>query len=113
MGQVYLWGMDLRTDHGEAAAAFYDKRRKWLDFTCEMGALSDRAFRVGHWLAKRMNANDKCCWYTQEQIAKLMGKSQAYVIRATAELESEGVLVIVKEHRKPNRYFIRLPFDFG
>lgn len=105
--------MDMRNDRGEAAAAFYDKRRKWLDFICEMDRLTDRAFRVGHWLAKKMNGRDQCCWYSQEQIAKLMGKSVAYVIRATAELESEGVMIIVKEHRKPNRYFIRLPFDFG
>lgn len=102
-----------RNDSGEAAAAFYDKRRKWLDFTGEMSGLSDRAFRVGHWLAKKMNGDDQCCWYSQKQIAKLMGKSQDYVIRAVAELSDAGVMIVVKEHRKPNRYYIRLPFDFG
>ncbi len=100
-------------DNGEAAAAFYDKRRKWLDFTCEMTGLSDRAFRVGHWLAKKMNGDDQCCWYSQGEIAKQMGKSLDYVIRGTAELEDKGVMIIVRAHRKSNYYYIRLPFDFG
>lgn len=102
-----------RNDSGEAAAAFYDKRRKWLDFTCEMTGLSDRAFRVGHWLAKKMNGHDQCCWYTQKQIAKLMGISEDKVIRAVAELVDKGVMIVVKDHRKANHYYIRLPFDFG
>jgi hypothetical protein len=102
-----------RNDNGEAAAAFYDKRRKWLDFTCELSGLSDRAFRVGHWLAKKMNGRDQCCWYTHAQIAKGLGISQDKVIRAIAELEGEGVLIVVKEHRKPNHYYIRLPFELG
>lgn len=105
--------MDLRNDHGEAAAAFYDKRRKWLDFICEMDALTDRAFRVGYWLAKRMNGRDQCCWYGIKEIGKRLAMSEDKVLRAIAELEEEGVLIVVREHRKPNSYSIRLPYDLG
>jgi hypothetical protein len=102
-----------RNDDGQAAAAFYDMRRKWLDYTCELDELSDRAFRVGHWLAKKMNGQDQCCWYTQRQIAKILRISEDKVIRAIAELVAANVMVVVKEHRKPNVYYIRLPFDAG
>lgn len=105
--------MDIRNDNGDAAAAFYDKRRKWIDFTCEMTSLPDRAFRVGHWLAKKMNGQDQCCWYTIDEIARRLGVKKRTVIRAIAELEDAGVMVIVREHRKPNVYYIRLPFDLG
>lgn len=102
-----------RNDNGEAAAAFYDKRRKWLDFICDLSGVDDRAFRVGYWLAKRMNGNDQCCWFAIKTIAKAMGISQAKVMRAVATLENQGVMVVVREHRKPNVYYIQLPFDLG
>lgn len=105
--------MDMRNDNGEAAAAFYEKRRKWLDYACALGSLSDRAFRVGYWLAKKMNGNNQCCWYTIKQISTHLGISHDTVIRATAELEDEGILVVVRSHRKPNVYYIRLPFEWG
>lgn len=105
--------MDIRNDNGDAAAAFYEKRRKWIDYTCELTSLSDRGFRVGHWLAKRMNGQDQCCWYTIDEIAKRMGVKKHTVIRAIADLENERVMVVVREHRKPNVYYIRLPFEWG
>lgn len=101
-----------RNDNGEAAAAFYDKRRRWLDYVCELDGLSDRAFRVGYWLAKRMNGRDQCCWYQHDQIAKILGMSVDKVARAILELEGRGVLIVVRTHRKPNSYSIRLPFEF-
>lgn len=113
MAVWHISAMDMRNDNGESAAAFYDKRRKWLDFICEAPSLSDRAFRIGYWLAKRMNGDDQCCWYTIGQVVRQMRVSKATVIRALAELEDEGVLVVVRTHRKPNVYYIRLPFDFG
>ncbi len=102
-----------KNDSGEAAAAFYDKRRKWMDYVCEMPDLSDRAFRVGYWLAKRMNGDDQCCWYGIKEIAKRLSMSEDKVLRAIAELEGERVLIVHREHRKPNVYYIKLPFDFG
>jgi len=104
-------GMNLKNDDGQAAAAFYDKRRKWLDFICEMDGLSDRAFRVGYWLAKRMNGSDQCCWYGMKEISKRLTMSEDKVLRAVAELEERGVMIVVREHRKSNSYFIRLPFE--
>lgn len=103
--------MNIRNDNGDSAAAFYDKRRKWLDYICEFEHISDRAFRVGYWLAKRMNGENQRCWYSIKQVATALSMSQATVIRAVAELEKENVLIVVREHRKPNNYYIRLPFD--
>lgn len=102
-----------RNDTGEAAAAFYEKRRSWLDYICGMPDLSDRAFRVGYWLAKRMNGEDQCCWYTHRQIAKALVISEDKVIRAIAELCEEGVMIVVREHRKANHYYIRMPYEIG
>jgi hypothetical protein len=104
--------MNIRNDNGEAAAAFYDKRRKWLDFVCGM-SVSDRAFRVGYWLAKRMDGEKQYCYYGHKAISKALGISVDKVARAVAELEEHGVLVVAREHRKTNIYYIRLPFDFG
>ncbi|MFP5078269.1 helix-turn-helix domain-containing protein [Rhizobium sp. YIM 134829] len=101
-----------KNDHGEAAAAFYDKRRRWLDYICTLDVLSDRAFRVGYWLAKRMNGNDQCCWYGIKQIAKSLSMSEATVMRAVAELENERVMIVSRQHRRTNSYSIRLPFEF-
>lgn len=100
-----------RNDNGEAAAAFYDKRRRWLDYVCVLDGLSDRAFRVGYWLAKRMNGDDQCCWYQHDQIGKILGMSVDKVARAILELEARGVIIVVRTHRKPNSYSIRLPFE--
>lgn len=105
--------MDMRNDRGEAAAAFYDKRRRWLDHICTRADLSDRAFRIGFWLAKRMNGDNQACWYTHDQIADRFGISVDTVSRGIAELENANVMTIVREHRKANVYYIRLPFDFG
>ena len=102
-----------RNDNGESAAAFYDKRRKWLDFVCEMDGLSDRAFRIGYWLAKKMNGDNQCCWYTHKQIGEKLGISDDKVARAIAELEDRFVMIVVREHRKPNYYYIRMPFGEG
>jgi len=102
--------MNAEKDDPLSAADFYDMRRRWLDYICEVDRLSDRAFRVGYWLAKRMNGEDQKCWYTHKQIAKILSMSQDTVARAIAELEHEGVLVVVRNHRKPNIYSIRLPF---
>jgi len=103
--------MDDRNDNGESAAAFYDKRRRWLDYTCQLTHLSDRGFRLGHWLAKKMNGDDQCCWYRHSQIAKGLDWSEDKVARAVAELEAEFVLIVVRSHRKANYYYIRMPYE--
>jgi hypothetical protein len=103
--------MNKKNDTGQAAKAFYDKRRVWMDYICGRDDISDRAFRVGYWLARKMNGEDQCCWYSVRKVSEIMGISQAKVMRATMELESTGLLIIVRTHRKTNSYSIRLPFE--
>lgn len=105
--------MDMKNENGEASAAFYDKRRRWIDYICERDDLSDRAFRIGHWLAKKMNGDDQRCWYAHKQIARAMRVSDDKVARAILELEDAGVLIVNRNHRKSNSYSIRLPFDLS
>lgn len=105
--------MNIRNDNGDSAAAFYDKRRKWLDFICEMDGLSDRAFRIGYWIAKRMDGQKQYSYYSHQAIAKVFDVSVDKVARAILELENRGVLIVVREHRKNNVYWIRLPYDLG
>lgn len=102
-----------RNDDGEAAREFYDNRRRWLDYISTHQGISDRAFRVGFWLAKRMNGDDQCCWYSVGRIAREMGKSVRYVQYGIAELrdaEPFQVLLVVAEKGKPNSYHLRAPF---
>ncbi len=100
-----------RNDNGEAAAAFYAKRREWTDMLCELDKLSDRAFRVGFWLSRRMDSKEYC-YYRHDQIGKALGMSVDKVARAIQELEDKSVLIVVRSHRKPNEYSIRFPYGF-
>jgi len=100
----------LPNDRGDAAAAFYAKRRIWREYVCELDGLSDRAFRVGFWLSGKMGANE-CCWYQHKSIGKALRISHDKVARSVLELEDRGVIIVVRTHRRPNTYYIRLPFD--
>lgn len=97
-------------DNGEAALEFYDKRRRWADWISTHSGVTDRAFRVGFWLAQRMNGDDQCCWYSVRRIAKEMGRSPRYVSYAIAELKAANVLLVVEEKGKPNYYYLHAPF---
>ena len=103
--------MLLRNDTGQGAAEFYQTRWRWAEYLSTLDGLSDRAFRVGFWLSRRMNGEDQCCWYEHKQIGNILGMSVDKVARAIAELEARGVLIVVRTHRKPNSYSIRLPFN--
>ena len=92
------------------ALAFYENRTKWAEYLSTMDGLSDRAFRVGYWLSRRMNGDDKCCWYSVKGIADRMGKSVRSVRYALAELRERNVLIVVEEPGKQNCYFIHAPF---
>lgn len=61
----------LKNDNGQAAADFYDRRRKWAEYLSTHPNISDRAFRVGYWLSRRMNGDDQCCWYSVARIVSL------------------------------------------
>jgi hypothetical protein len=97
-------------DNGEAALEFYEQRRKWAEFASTHPKVTDRAFRVGYWLSRRMNGNDRCCWYSVPRIAKEMGKSVRYVQYALADLKAANVILVVPEKGKPNAYFLHAPF---
>ena len=100
----------LKNDNGEAALEFYDKRRRWSDYASTLPGLSDRGFRVGFWLSRRMNGEDQCCWYSVNRIAKEMGKSVRYVRYGFAYLRAARVLLVIEEKGKQNTYFLHAPF---
>lgn len=102
--------MGNRNDGGEAAAEFYEKRQRWAEYVCTHAGVSDRAFRVGWWLSRRMNGDDQCCWYSVKRIAHEIGRKSRYVQYAIRELESAGVLLVVANPGKTNSYHLRAPF---
>lgn len=102
----------------DTALAFYDKRQKWLDFVSERDGIGHAAFRVGYFLARRMNGKDQCCWFSVPEIAKRIGKSEGRrsvstrtVSDGIGELEKQGVLVVVRRAGRPSTYFLRFPFE--
>lgn len=99
-------------DGGEAARAFYAKRRIWREYVCELDGLSDRAFRVGFYLSARMDAKEYC-FPSHKAVGKALGISVDTVSRAILELEDRGVLIVVRRHRQTSEYSIRLPFAIG
>jgi hypothetical protein len=96
-----------KNDNGESALAFYDDRRKWLDDLAENHDVGHAAFRVGFWLAKRMNGEDQCTWWSVDRIAKQLGISTRTVSDATTELETLGLMLVVREKGKKNHYHLR------
>lgn len=99
-----------RNDGGEAAAEFYDHRRRWAEFTSEHADVSHAAFRVGYWLAMRMNGDDQCCWYRVDDIAKRIGCSTKTVTEATAQLERLGLMIVIRRPGKGSTYHLRFPW---
>jgi hypothetical protein len=102
--------MPKRNDDGQAAIEFYERRRLWAEYISTHPSVSDRGFRVGYWLSRRMNGKDRCCWFSVPRIAKEMGRSERYVQRAISELNAANVLLIIPEKRGPNTYFLHAPF---
>lgn len=99
-----------RNDDGQAALEFYENRRRWIDYVLEHHGVSHATARVGIWLAKKMNGEDQCCWWSVGNIAKRVNMSTKTVSEATAELEAKGLMFVVRQKGKGNTYFIRAPF---
>jgi DNA-binding transcriptional ArsR family regulator len=99
-----------KSDNGDEAAAFYEKRTKWAEFISTNPEVSDRAFRVGYWLSRRMNGEDQCCWFSIEQIAQRMGKKHRTVASAIADLRAANVIIVVEERGRTNTYYLHAPF---
>lgn len=92
------------------ATEFYENRQKWVDLVLEHHGVGHASARVGVWLARKMNGDDQCCWWSVGRMAKILGMSTRTISDATTELESQGLLVIVRRKGRGNTYFIRAPF---
>lgn len=91
-------------------SAFYRMRTDWLDLISTMSAVSHAEFRVGFFIAMRMNGKDQCSWWEVKEIAKQIGCSTKTVSDATVRLENLGLLVVMRPKRGGNRYFLRMPY---
>jgi predicted regulator of amino acid metabolism with ACT domain len=100
-----------RDDDNDAAAAFYDKRRKWIDHLCERHDVKHATFRVGYWMAMRMNGKDQAMWWPIDRIAGHLGVDRKTVYSAIAELEGLRLMIVMRTMGKPSRYLIRLPYE--
>jgi hypothetical protein len=100
----------MRNDDGQAAQEFYTKRNQWADYLSTHHAVTDRGFRVGYWLSRRMNGEDQCCWYSLKRIAAEMDRSVRYVRYGISELRDAGLLLVVEEKGKVSHYHLRAPF---
>ncbi|WP_376742481.1 helix-turn-helix domain-containing protein [Ensifer canadensis] len=108
-------GEDRSTRNNEEetgkAEAFYRKRKEWLDYLCERDDITHGAFRVGYFIARKINADDQRMWWSVKKIAVTIGVSTATVSSATAMLQDAGLLVCVRPARGINSYSIRMPYD--
>lgn len=98
--------MVLKNDNGEAAAAFYDKRRKWLNYVSEHSGIGHASFRVAFFIAQRMNGENQASWYSVRQIAERLSMSTRTVSDAIMELEGEGLLIPCRTLGRRSSYLI-------
>ncbi|TGP29088.1 MULTISPECIES: helix-turn-helix domain-containing protein [unclassified Mesorhizobium] len=96
-------------DNADDAAAFYDLRRNWIDELSIRSDVKHATFRVGYWMARRMNARDKAMWWPVDRIAEEIGVDRKTVFSAIAELEGLRLMTVTRTLGKPSRYSIRLP----
>ncbi|RWO34767.1 MAG: helix-turn-helix domain-containing protein [Mesorhizobium sp.] len=96
-------------DDGGSTADFYDMRRQWIDYICEHRDVKHATFRIGYWMARRMNANDQAMWWTVKRMAKHLGVDRKTIMSAIAELDRLNLMVVHRTLGKQNRYSIRLP----
>lgn len=99
-----------RNDNGEAALEFYEKRRLWAEYASNHPDLTDRGFRLGYWLSRRMNGEDQCCWYSVKRMAKELGWSERSVQRGIADLKAANLIFVVEQKGKRSEYQLHAPF---
>lgn len=104
-------GMLKRNDQGQAAAAFYVKRAKWLDYLSTHSEIGHTEFRVAYFMARHMNGEDQCMWWQVKAIAKEVGCSPTVVSAATIKFEDLGLMIVTRPKRGVNRYYIRMPYE--
>lgn len=103
--------MSKNDEDRKMAETFYRKRKEWLDYLCERDDITHGAFRVGYFIARKINADDQRMWWSVDKIARTIGVSTATVSSATALLQDEGLLVCVRPSRGVNSYSLRMPYD--
>ena len=96
-------------DTGQSNKQFYEDRRAWRDYLTTCSGISDRAFRVGCFIAMKSNGQHRCMWYSLKRFEEELGMKKSKLLRAIAELDEVGLIIVEKSHRQSNRYHIRLP----
>lgn len=108
----YIWSMSENEPIKKDARpnGFLRNRDLWIDYVNQHHDISHVTARVGIFIALRMNAKDKSMWWSVARIAKTIHVSSATVTKATLELEKLGLMIVRRNKRTGNVYFIRLPY---
>ncbi|MCP4998656.1 MAG: hypothetical protein GY933_07800 [Hyphomicrobiales bacterium] len=87
------------------ANAFYLDRAKWIEFVCRAPGVSHCTFRVAAFIAFRINAKDKTCWWSVRAIADEIGCTNKMVSSATKELQELGLLSVSRKPGSRNNLY--------
>lgn len=90
---------------------FYAFRGQWLDHLVVRHDLTHADFRVAYFLASKINAEDKCMWWSVSSIARELPVSIATITAATDKLTEAGVLVVTTRAKGAYSYGMRMPLD--
>lgn len=99
-----------------AAADFYRRRDKWIDWCLERTDLHQTTRLIGVWIARRMNHQTLDTWYQISTIADKLGVKPRTIIRAIQALEEAEMIVVRRDGRRGlkkavNRYELVFPWD--
>jgi DNA-binding MarR family transcriptional regulator len=101
-----------------AAADFYRRRDKWIDWCLERDDLNPTTRVVGLWMARRMNVETLDTWYQMSTMAAKLGMKTRTIIRAVQALEEAEMIVVRRDGRRGlkkavNRYELVFPWGEG
>jgi len=103
----YAVGMNEKNDDEN----FYSDRSKWTDYVASRRDITHGQFRVGYFIASKVNAVDRCMWWNVDEIARALGVSNITVSNATKTLSYLGLMVVSKGSKGSHSYSLRMPFD--
>ncbi len=90
---------------------FLRMRDLWIDYVNQHHDVSHVTARIGIFIALRMNSIDRCMWWNVGRIAKALHVSTATVTKSTQELERLNLMIVRRNKRTGNVYYIRLPIE--
>lgn len=101
-----------------AAADFYRRRDKWIDWCLERDDLNPTARVVGVWMARRINVDTLDTWHQMSTMAAKLGMKTRTIIRAVQALEEAEMIVVRRDGRRGikkavNRYELVFPWGEG